>query len=101
MEAKIDRKLVAIMFTHIVGYTALMQTNEKRAFKQKARHSAVFQEQHELFDGLIIQYHGDGTLSVFNSVVKVSECAIQIQLTPAGEEIINLKIVIRFESIFF
>lgn len=59
------RRLAAVMFTDIVGYTALMQGNEEVAINARVRHREVFQQQHELHHGEIIQYYGDGTLSVF------------------------------------
>ena len=79
MTAEKMRKLAAIMFTDIVGYTALMQGDEKNAIKVRIRHREVFEQQHELYQGRIIQYYGDGTLSIFESAVQAAECAIQIQ----------------------
>lgn len=101
MEAKTDRQLVAIMFTDIVGYTALMQTSERKAAEQRARHRAVFREQHELFDGRIVQYYGDGTLSVFNSAVKASDCAIQIQRLLQEGDPVSLRIGLHQGDIVF
>jgi class 3 adenylate cyclase len=59
------RRLTAIMFTDIIGYTALMQQDEQTAARVRARHREVFDQQHELHKGEILQYFGDGTLSVF------------------------------------
>ncbi|MBS0000084.1 MAG: hypothetical protein KFF73_13980 [Cyclobacteriaceae bacterium] len=39
---KEDRQLVAIMFTDIVGYTAIMQRNEQEAMAIRSRHREVF-----------------------------------------------------------
>src|SRR5678815_2259598 len=79
MEDKKMRQLAAIMFTDIVGYTALMQGDEEAATKVRARHRKVFQQQHKLHEGEIIQYYGDGTLSVFKSAIAAVKCAIEIQ----------------------
>ena len=67
------------MFTDIVGYTALMQQDEKAAAAIRARHRKEFQKYHEKYHGEILQYFGDGTLSVFQSGVEAVECAIAIQ----------------------
>jgi adenylate cyclase len=79
MEPLKERQLVAIMFTDIVGYSALMQQDEAKATKLRARHRAAFRALHALYGGEIIQYYGDGTLSVFKSAVNATLCAIEIQ----------------------
>ena len=79
MKNQKTRRLAAIMFTDIVGYTALMQRDENIAAQLRARHREVFDEQHASHHGEIIQYYGDGTLSVFQSAIEALECAIAIQ----------------------
>jgi class 3 adenylate cyclase len=79
MQEKKVRQLAAVMFADIVGYTALMQKDEHLASKLRARHREVFEQQHKLHQGKIIQYYGDGVLSVFKSAVEAVECAIKIQ----------------------
>ena len=73
------RQIAAIMFTDIVGYTALMQGDEDVAMKVRTRHRQVFEEEHHSHGGEIIQYYGDGTLSVFKSALSAAKCAIKIQ----------------------
>jgi len=67
------------MFTDIVGYTKMMQNDEALAFKIRTRHREVFEQQHQVFQGEIVQYFGDGTLSIFSSAVEAVQCAIKIQ----------------------
>ena len=67
------------MFADIVGYSSLMQKDEAEAERVRYRHRRVFQEQHELFYGRIIQYYGDGVLSIFKSAIDSVRCAIEIQ----------------------
>lgn len=74
------RMLVTIMFTDMVGYTALMQKNEMLARQKRARHREVFKQTHEEFSGQIIQYFGDGTLSIFQNARDATQCAIDLQL---------------------
>ena len=66
---KTNRQLAAIMFTDIVGYTAMMHQDEDQAVAIRKRHREVFQKEHESHQGEIVQYYGDGTLSVFKSAV--------------------------------
>jgi adenylate cyclase len=74
------RQLSAILFTDIEGYTAIMQQNEERAMLLKDRHRDVIKSYHQQFNGTIIQYYGDGTLSIFHSAVEAVACALDMQL---------------------
>ncbi len=73
------RILAAIMFTGIKGYIALMQTDEVLAVKLRQRHREVFERLHQKCKGTILQYYGDGTLSVFDSALDAAKCATVIQ----------------------
>ena len=67
------------MFTDIVGYSSMMQNNEALAAQLRARHREVFKRLHQKYNGEIIQYFGDGTLSIFPSTVDAVECAVELQ----------------------
>lgn len=71
--------LAAIMFTDMVGYTAMMQENEKQAKILRDKHRSVLERL--IFDhrGQILQYYGDGTLSIFGSAVEAAICGAKIQ----------------------
>lgn len=74
------RQLAAIMFTDIEGYTAMMQQDEEQATNLRNRHRQILQEQHKLFNGHIVQYYGDGTLSIFTSAVHAVQCSLAMQI---------------------
>lgn len=74
-----NRQLAAIMFTDIEGYTSLMQCDEKEAVSVRERHRNTFEMTTEAYNGKIIQYFGDGTLSIFKSTVEAVDCAIELQ----------------------
>lgn len=101
MKEQHSRKLAAIMFTDIVGYTALMQGNEEVAARARTRHREVFQKQHSLYQGEIIQYYGDGTLSVFDSAIKAVTCAIEIQTLLQAGDTVHLRIGLHLGDIVF
>ena len=101
MKIEPTRRLAAIMFTDIVGYTALMQKDEARGMAMRARHRAVFNEQHKEFSGEILQYFGDGTLSVFTSGVEAVKCAISIQSQLQTGNKVPLRIGIHIGDIVF
>src|SRR5688572_6176936 len=73
------RQLAAIMFTDIEGYTAIMQRDEEQAILLRNRHREILNQKHTECNGRIIQYYGDGTLSIFHSAVEAVECALQMQ----------------------
>ena len=73
------RQLAAIMFTDIEGYTAIMQRDEEQAILLRNRHREILNQKHTEYNGRIIQYYGDGTLSIFHSAVEAVECALQMQ----------------------
>lgn len=79
MGTETTRQLAAVMFTDIVGYTAMMQEDEEHANTQKDRHRNVLQENVASHDGRVLHYYGDGALTIFNSAYNAVMCGIQIQ----------------------
>jgi len=67
------------MFTDMVGYTALMQQNEQQAKINRDHHREVLKTAIHENSGTILQYYGDGTLSIFNSAVDAVTSAVKIQ----------------------
>jgi adenylate cyclase len=74
-----SRQLTAIMFTDMVGYTALMQEDERQAKVNRDRQRLVLEAAVPKHDGRILQFFGDGTLCVFQSAIEAVECAISVQ----------------------
>ena len=75
------RQLAAIMFSDMTGYTALMQENEQLAKEKRKRLKEVLETSVKVFHGRILQYYGDGALTIFNSAIDGVKCAIEIQQT--------------------
>jgi adenylate cyclase len=90
-----SRRLVAIMFTDIQGYTALMQQSEDQALTLRTKHRRVFEQATSNHKGEILQYYGDGTLSVFDSAVDAVKCGIDIQRAMLDEPVVPLRIGIH------
>jgi len=99
--SKLQRRLAAIMFTDIVGYTAMMQQDEVIANRKRRRHRTVFNELTPQYDGQILQYYGDGTLSIFNSTTAAVECAVAIQRALKKEPKVSLRIGIHTGDVTF
>lgn len=92
-------RLAAIMFTDIQGYTKLMQEDEDRAIEIRQRHRQVFQSTTSKNDGEIIQYYGDGTLSIFESCVDAVRCAKEMQSEFQSDPVIPVRIGIHLGDI--
>lgn len=95
------RMLSAIMFTDIEGYTALMQTDEKNAIEIREKHRSVLEKCISDFNGKILQFYGDGTLSTFNSAVEAVKCAVEIQKNLNQEPKIPVRIGVHLGDIVF
>jgi class 3 adenylate cyclase len=73
-----DRRLAAIMFTDIVGYTALMGKDEESAFKLLRKNRQVQKQIIEKHGGKWLKEIGDGNLASFSSASDAVRCAIAI-----------------------
>jgi adenylate cyclase len=90
-----QRKLAAIMFTDIVGYSALSQRDDRLALELLEEHREILRKIFPKFNGTEIKTIGDGFLVEFNSALEAAQCAIEIQRTlakrnpdtPAGRQI--------------
>jgi TolB-like protein/Flp pilus assembly protein TadD len=89
------------MFTDMVGYTALMQQDEQKAIELRRHHRQVLEETVELHQGKILQYFGDGTLAIFNSAIRATKCALQIQRQLQQEPKVPLRIGMHLADIVY
>jgi len=96
-----SRQLAAIMFTDIVGYTSLMQQDEEKAIQAREKHRRIFNSITEKHKGRILQYYGDGTLSIFDSAIDAVKCGIEMQLGFQKDPAIPVRIGIHTGDIIF
>src|SRR5258706_10962538 len=105
-EATEQRKLAAIMFTDMVGYSALAQRNDPLAQELLEEHRALLRTLFLRFNGTEIKTIGDAFLVEFHSALEAARCAIEIQRTLAkrnhdvtAERRIELKIGIHIGDV--
>ena len=94
------RHLAAILFTDIVGYTAMMQRDEALALASVRRHHEVLEKQVPAHEGEIYQYYGDGSLNIFHSTIQAVKAAYEIQKELLKEPMVPLRIGIHIGEMY-
>jgi adenylate cyclase len=74
-----ERRLAAIMFTDIVGYTHLSQTNESLALELLQEHQRLLRPTFTAHGGTEVKTMGDAFLVEFKSAVQAVTCAVEMQ----------------------
>ena len=85
-------QLVAIMFTDIVGYTALMDEDEEKAFHILEKNRSIQKPIIEKHHGKLLKEMGDGVLASFPAVSDAVYCAKEIQDKCKSETDLSLRI---------
>ncbi len=97
----ISRQLAAIMFTDIVGYTALMGNNEQKAFELLRKNREIQKPIIEEFGGRWIKELGDGVMASFPAVSNAVYAAIKIQEACHQDGAFELRIGIHQGEVVF
>src|SRR5580765_4416441 len=89
------------MFTDMVGFTALMQENEQLAIQKRDRSKKIFEESLAKHDGKLLQYYGDGTMSLFSSALNAVRSAIEMQTLFLTEPKVDVRIGLHIGDVMF
>ncbi len=96
-----SRQLAAIMFTDIVGYTALMGEDEYKAFELLKRNRQLQKPLIEQYNGKWIKELGDGVLATFSTVTDAVNCDCSIIKGCSQAEGLQLRIGIHQAEVIF
>ena len=87
-----ERRLAAVMFTDIVGYTAMMSKDEHMALSLLEKNRELQTSLAKKHNGEFLKEIGDGTLLCFQSALDAVQCAMEIQESVKDESDLNLRI---------
>ena len=106
--SQVQRRLAAIMFTDMVGYSALTQRNEDLAFELLEEHRRLLRPIFSSHGGQVIDTAGDGFHVEFASALQAVRCAIEAQrtlgdrnLSTLPERTIRIRIGIHVGDVVF
>lgn len=101
MDPVSERRLAAILFTDIVGSTAVTARSESAGLALRDRHRERVRTQVERYHGRFIEAPGDESLSTFESAVGAVHAALAIQEELRGDPELQVRIGIHMgETIY-
>src|SRR6185437_6311164 len=95
------RELAAIMFSDVVGYTAIMGRDEHQALRALDAHRELLRTLLPRFNGRMVGEIGDGTLTSFHSAIEAVNCAREVQATLHDEPDLQVRIGIHLGDVVF
>jgi TolB-like protein/class 3 adenylate cyclase len=106
--SQVHRRLAAIMFTDMVGYSALTQRDEDLALELLDEHRRLVTPVFTRYGGRVIDTAGDGFHVEFASALQAVRCAIEAQKTlhdrnvsAAPDRVVRIRIGIHVGDVVF
>ena len=96
-----QRRLAAIMFADIVGYTALMGESEARGLRARERHRALFGRLAAEYGGEIDDENGDELVLSFTSALDAVHCGLAAQAELDAAADFRVRIGIHLGDVVF
>ena len=79
MDDPIERKLAAVLYADVAGYSRLTGLDEEGTHRALSGHLDIYSAAVERHGGRVVHYAGDAVLADFSSVVAALSCAIDAQ----------------------
>ena len=95
------RKLAAIMFTDIAGYTAQMSKDESNALNLLKTKESILKPLIKKHNGTYVKSTGDGSLSYFPSAIDAAMCSVKLQEATYDDDNMNIRVGIHLGDIVF
>ncbi len=94
-----NRKLAAIVFTDIVGYTRLMGQSEARAIEVLQLNRSIQKPLIEKYHGHFVKELGDGTIARFQKATDAVRCTKEILNAAKDHKDLNLRVGIHLGEV--
>src|SRR5215469_15642154 len=98
-QAHEERQLLAIMFTDVVGFTALTESDEAAAVRVREQHRELVRTLVHQFDGEVVDATGDESLSIFPSALRAVDCALALQGALRSHPDVRLRIGVHLGDV--
>ena len=95
------RRLAAILFADLQGYTAVMQKDENRASRLLRRFQDEMEAKVAEHQGRIVNFYGDGSLCVFDTPLDAVQCARDLQLNFSAEPQVPVRLGLHTGTVVF
>ena len=97
----VTRELAAIMFSDVVGYTALMGRDEQLGLDARNAHRDLLRTILPRFNGRMLGDLGDGALSSFHSAIDAVNCARALQASTGSDPQFKIRVGIHLGDVLF
>jgi len=101
MSFNLERKLAAIMFTDIAGYTQSMSKSESKTLDLLDKKRSILNPLLKQHKGTFVKEIGDGTLTYFDSAINAASCAVKLQEQTYDDKDMNIRAGIHIGDIVF
>ena len=96
-----SRRLTAIMFADIMGYTAMMQEDETLAMQLRHKLKTKLEEETSAHHGRMLEFRGDGAMCSFTSTIEGVRAALAVQLNMQADPVVPLRIGMHTGDVIF
>ncbi len=98
-QAQGERRLMAILFTDVAGYTTLTERDEENAVRVRERQRTLVRALAAQFEGELVDSTGDEALAVFPSALLAVDCALALQAALRDDRDLAIRVGIHLGDV--